>query len=119
MVVSSHVREFQEPYKIVRRFKPHHLSSGDIHPADVKAALSKRGLTLSALARRHDKETSYFRDALRKPYPKAMRLLARALTQRPHELWPSLFDEDDQPIKRLQGGKSRARRTIRGGRKTI
>jgi len=92
-------------------------SSGDIEPALVKAALALRGTTLTALARRNGKEASYFRAALQKPFPKAMRILARALQQRPHVLWPSLFDSDDQPIKRVEHYESSAARAIRGGRK--
>ena len=74
-------------------------SSGDTHPAFVKAALAARGLTLTALARRHDKEPSYFRVALLKPFPKALRILARAIGCRPHQVWPTLFDERDRSIK--------------------
>ncbi|MBX9944937.1 MAG: helix-turn-helix domain-containing protein [Reyranella sp.] len=101
----------------MQRLQLHHLSSGDIHPAFVKAALAQRGLTLTALARRHDKEASYFRSALQNPFPKAMRLIARALSAQPHQLWPSLFDEDNQPIRRLRRCESSARSPIRGGRR--
>ena len=76
------------------------LPSGDTHPAYVKAALAARGLTLAALAKRHDKDSSYFRVALAEPFPKALRLIARAIGSRPHEIWPTLFDEQDKAIKR-------------------
>ena len=97
--------------------KTHHQSSGDVLPAIVKAALAQRGLTLAALARRHGKEASYFRSALQKPFPGAMKVLARTLAQPPHELWPSLFDEDNRPIKHLEEAESNAPATIRGGKK--
>ena len=100
----------------MRRLPFHHPSSGDIHPAFVKAALAQRGLTLTALARRHDRETSYFRAALQNPFPKAMRLIARALSASPHDLWPSLFDEDNQPIRQVRARESRPRSPVRGGR---
>ena len=103
----------------MQRLISQHSSSGDIHPAFVKAGLEERGVTLTALALRHHKEASYFRAALQKPFPKAMRLLAKALKQRPHELWPSLFDENDEPIKRLRRYESTPRRTLRGGRHPI
>lgn len=116
MVVSSHVREALEPYKIVQRLQLHHQTSGDIHPAYVKAALAQRGITLTALAHRHGKEASYFRAALQNPFPKALRLIAKTLGVPPHNLWPSYFDEDNKVIRQLRRCESRGRPTIRGGK---
>lgn len=59
-----------------------------------------RGLTLAALAKRHDKDPSYFRVALLERFPQGLRRIAKALGQQPHELWPSLFDEQNHTIKR-------------------
>lgn len=78
--------------------------------------LAKRGLTLAALARRHNREDSYFRAALVKPFPAAMRRIAKALGVQPHQLWPSLFDEDNKRIRRLRPEESRAVPTMRGGK---
>lgn len=85
------------------------LPSGDMHPAYVKAALTAQGLTLTGLARRHHKHSSYFRVALIERFPKALTLLARAIGQRPHAVWPTLFDEKDSPIKRRRRAVSTAR----------
>lgn len=85
------------------------LPSGDIHPAFVRAALATKGLTLTALAQRHDKDPSYFRVALKKRFPKAMRILARAIECRPHHVWPTLFDEQDKFIKARRRSRSTAK----------
>lgn len=91
---------------MTRKNDPQRLPSGDIHPAYVKAALAIRGLTLAGLAKRHRKDPSYFRVALKEQFPKGLRHIAKALDQQPSELWPSLFDEQDLTIKRRPGAVS-------------
>lgn len=90
------------------------LPSGDIHPAFIRAELAVRGHTLTGLAQRHRKDPSYFRVALVAPFPKAMRILAHALESRPHLLWPSLFDEQDLPIKARTGRASTSKLPTKG-----
>lgn len=85
---------------------PQRLPSGDLHPAFAKARLAARGLTLTELARRNKKHSSYFRVALNAPYATAMRIFARAIRLKPHEAWPSLFDERDRTIKARRTGRS-------------
>jgi len=90
-------------------FNPSQGPSADTHPAFVRAELAVRGITLTALALKHGREASYYRSALSKPFPAALRRLARAIRKRPHELWPSLFDEQDKPIKRRRTAVSTTR----------
>lgn len=75
--------------------------------------LAVRGITLTGLAKRHRRHSSFFRVALNKPFPKAARLIARALDCRPHELWPTLFDEQDLAIKRRRGAVSTAKHSTK------
>ena len=93
---------------MTRKNDPQRLPSGDIHPAYVKAALAVRGLTLAGLAKRHDKDPSYFRVALNERFPQGLRRIAKALSQQPHELWPTLFDEQNHTIKRRTAALSTA-----------
>lgn len=94
-----------------------HNSSGDMHPAFVKAELAARGLTLTALALRHGKEASYYRSALQKPFHAAFERLARAIGKRPHVVWPSLFDKYDHPIRRRRRGTSSPKATTSASRR--
>ncbi|NVK42142.1 MAG: helix-turn-helix domain-containing protein [Oceanospirillaceae bacterium] len=66
----------------------------DMHPADVMAALKKRGLTMSAVA----KEAGYkypqsLRSALDRKWPKGERIIAAALGMKPEDIWPSRYLE--------------------------
>lgn len=62
---------------------------GDIHPADLIAALHKAGTSLRRLARANGIAESTLRNALRRSYPKAEQILARALGLSPAALWPN------------------------------
>ena len=58
------------------------------HPADIRAEVSKRGKTLSGLARDAGLDESACRVALIRPLPKAEVAIARFLDVPLHELWP-------------------------------
>lgn len=65
----------------------------------MKAALEKKGTTLSAVARRNDLCDSAVRHALRRDYAARVKaLIANTLGIAPQEIWPSLFDSDGKPI---------------------
>lgn len=82
-------------------------ANADMHHADIVAALKKRGTTLTALAEKAGKSSSYLRVALAsKPHPAAFLIIARALGIRPHKLRPSMFDKQGRPIRRPRVGKS-------------
>jgi Ner family transcriptional regulator len=80
-------------------------SSGaeDWHPADVLAALKKRGHTLSGLSVAHGYHATAAGKALRRPWPALEAIIADALSLRPRDIWPSRYDENNQPISRHKG----------------
>jgi Ner family transcriptional regulator len=71
-----------------RRSKP---PSSDWHPADVLAALKKRGKTLSGLSREHGYHPTAAGKALKKPWPALELLIASHLDQDPGDIWPSRY----------------------------
>ena len=61
----------------------------DWHPADVKAALEKRGLSLRQLAIRHG--YSHFQRVLTTHWWAAEQIVAKALDLQAQEIWPSRY----------------------------
>lgn len=81
---------------------PKKTSQEDWHPADVIAALRKRGITLRALAAQHGiKDSSSFSAALVRSLPANERRIAEALEMHPKDIWPSRYFEDG--TRRPQG----------------
>ena len=77
-------------------------SHEDWHPADVIAALRKRGITLRALAVQHGlKDSSGMSVALVRSLPVNEKRIADALGLHPKEIWPSRYNEDGS--RKLQG----------------
>jgi Ner family transcriptional regulator len=64
-------------------------SQEDMHPADVVAALRKRGTSLRKIAR--DNGYSHIQRVLTSPWLAAEQLVARALDTTPQALWPSRY----------------------------
>jgi Ner family transcriptional regulator len=64
----------------------------DWHPADLIAALKKRQLSLKQLSRDHGYAPDVLKVALRRPYPKAERIIAAALGVAPEVIWPSRYN---------------------------
>jgi Ner family transcriptional regulator len=77
--------------------------AADWHPADVLAALKKRGHSLAGLSIANGYHPTAAGKALRQPWPAMERLLAAAIGMAPQEIWPSRYGHDGSP-------KSRARR---------
>jgi Ner family transcriptional regulator len=71
----------------------------DWHPADIVAALWKRGTSLQKLAREHNPpyHQRALTLALRRPWPKAERLIAEAIGATPQTIWPSRHNADGTP----------------------
>lgn len=67
------------------------MSHHDWHPADVKAALEKRGISLRKLA--HENGYSHFQRVLTTHWWAAEQIVARALGKRAEEIWPSRYTE--------------------------
>lgn len=63
----------------------------DWDPADVVAALRKAGWSLRRLSRAHGYHPDALKHALRRPYPQAERIIARALGTDPESIWPSRY----------------------------
>jgi Ner family transcriptional regulator len=61
----------------------------DWHPADVKAALEKRGISLRKLAA--DCGYSHIQRVLTSPWWAAEQVVAQALGVAPREIWPSRY----------------------------
>ena len=69
----------------------------DWHPADVLAALKKRGKTLSGLSRNHGYHATAAGKALKKPWPALEALIAAELDLLPEDIWPTRYDRPRQP----------------------
>ncbi len=80
-------------------------ASGDWHPADIKAALEKRGYTFSRIAREHGYALKSPSDVLRYTWSQMERIVADIIGVHPKEIWPSRYDS--------QGNPKRSRQTTR------
>lgn len=70
-------------------------ASQDWHPADVIAALRKKGWSLQQLALHHGYSgRSALSSALAAPYPKAEAIIAMTLGMEPREIWPTRYNSD-------------------------
>ena len=63
----------------------------DWHPADIKAELQKKNLTLRALSVANDLHPDSLKNALRTDYPRGERIIAAALGFKPEVIWPSRY----------------------------
>ncbi|TPG64949.1 transcriptional regulator [Ewingella americana] len=78
------------------------------HPADIIAALHKKGTTLAALSRQSGLSSSTLSNALSRPWPKGELLIANAIGVRPAEIWPQrYFTENGQPIVKIMRNKKK------------
>lgn len=67
------------------------MVNGPLHPADLVAALTKRGTSLRALARSSGVSVAGLSYALRFPAERAERIIAQELDTTPAVLWPERF----------------------------
>jgi Ner family transcriptional regulator len=70
----------------------------DWHPADVLAALKKRGQSLAGLSVAHGYHPTAAGKALKRPWPAVEAIIAGALGLAPADIWPSRYDPSGQPI---------------------
>jgi Ner family transcriptional regulator len=68
----------------------------DWHPADVLAALKKRGKTLSGVSRGHGYHATAAGKALKKHWPALEALIAAELSMTPEDIWPSRYERPHQ-----------------------
>lgn len=95
---------------------PKKASPEDWHPADILAALHKRGVTLRALSRAYGfKCSSAFSVAMLRPtYPGNEKRLADALGVHPMVIWPSrYFDDGTRRPQGLRALKNHSAATLR------
>ncbi|MEZ3500161.1 helix-turn-helix domain-containing protein [Pantoea sp. KPR_PJ] len=85
----------------------------DWHPADVIAALRRRGTTLAALSRQAGLSSSTLANALSRPWPKGEWLIADAIDVHPAEIWPSRYY--DPHTHKLLDRKKRIRSRHKNG----
>ena len=70
------------------------------HSEDVKAAIRKRGVTLTGLARRNRLSESYLRNVLLRPLPRGEEIIARFIGVPAHVIWPKRYNADGTPKNR-------------------
>jgi Ner family transcriptional regulator len=77
-------------------------SQTDWHPADVKAALHKKGITLAGLAEAHGiKGSSNLSATFTRSLPTNEKRIADAIGVHPKVIWPSRYNADGS--RKLQG----------------
>jgi len=67
------------------------------HPEDIKAAIRKRGITLTDLARRNDLDPSTVIQACHRPLYAGERVIAEFLGVPATQIWPDRYDGQGQP----------------------
>ncbi len=61
------------------------------HNAEIICELKKKGLSLSELSRRNGYKSNGLRNALERSYPKAERIIAKAIGVSPEVIWPERY----------------------------
>ncbi|AUN95907.1 helix-turn-helix domain-containing protein [Pseudazoarcus pumilus] len=75
-------------------------SREDWHPADIKAALEKKGWTLRALGEHHGIRGNTLSHTFDRSYPINERRIADAIGVPVQEIWPSRYYPDGRPRQR-------------------
>ena len=83
-------------------FESNPPSSEDWHPADVLAALKKRGHSLAGLSVANGYHPTAAGKALKQAWPAVERMVADALGLQPQVIWPSRYDSEGQPRSRAK-----------------
>jgi len=82
----------------------------DWHPADIIAALWKRRMSLRRLSRLSGFAGDSLKMAVRRPWPKAEKIIADFLGVAPQAIWPSRYNADDTPKSGLHSRSAVAHR---------
>jgi Ner family transcriptional regulator len=69
----------------------------DWHPADVLAALKKRGKTLAGISIAHGYHATAAGKALKHRWPAMEAVIAAAIGVKPEEIWPSRYVDKRRP----------------------
>lgn len=78
---------------------PKHTTRQDWHPADIKAALAKKGYTFARIASEYGYVTNTPCAVLRKPWSQIEEIVARILGVPAARIWPSRYNRLGQPLK--------------------
>jgi len=89
---------------------------GGWHPEDIKAAIRKRGTTLSALATQAGLHESTVRNALYRCIPAADEEIAGFLKLPKHALWPDRYDAEGHRLYHRKQSRTRPNSTRAGRR---
>jgi Ner family transcriptional regulator len=81
---------------------PENKERVDWHPADILAALKKRGQSLAGLSVANGYHPTAAGKALKQPWPAMERVLAAALGVPPQTIWPSRYDDRGRPLPRAK-----------------
>jgi len=76
---------------------PKKPASKDWHKADIICGLWKLKTSIQKLSREHGYVGNGLELAIRKPWPRAQRIIAEALGVTPQEIWPSRYLQDGSP----------------------
>ena len=74
----------------------------DWHPADVLAALKKRGQSLAGLSVANGYHPTAAGKALKQSWPAMEKIVAAALAVPPQSIWPSRYDTLGRPLPRAK-----------------
>lgn len=61
------------------------------HPEDIKAAIRKKGTSLTALSKKHGYSDSYLRGTLIRHRPEGEAIIAEFLDTTPADIWPERY----------------------------
>lgn len=78
----------------------------DWHRADIVAALRKAGWSLRRLSRYHGYEAGSLGQALKRPWPRAERLIAEAIGVSPEAIWPTRYARRAQHTTGRDSGRN-------------
>jgi len=73
---------------------------GDWDPADIVAALRKKGWSVRGLSVHHDYRSGVLSDAIRRRWPRGQELIAEAIGVPAEKIWPSRYIAKDTKRRR-------------------
>lgn len=71
----------------------------DWHPADIKAAMAKKGWTFARVAREYGYAPSGPNMVMWKAWPVVEQIVADIVGVHPSDIWPSRYDQRRQPLR--------------------
>jgi Ner family transcriptional regulator len=75
----------------------------DWHPADIQAALKKRGLSLAGLSVSHGYHPTAAGKALKRSWPALETVIAQAIGMTPEQIWPTRYTSRRTVSRRRSG----------------